>query len=87
MLLAETGYDVSHVPYLVDWSLKPPSKLLDDEFMLQYFREKAMLTQTLFRLTLFKIRKVLRDNISEQATQLPLPKSIIAAVQLKDELT
>lgn len=87
MVIAEAGYDVSHVPYLVDWSMKPPDPLLENEVMLQYFRERAMLVQGLFKLTVLVIRRAIHDNISQQAPSLPLPKPLISAVQLKDELT
>lgn len=87
ILLSDTGYDVSHVPYLVDWSLPLPDTLLGNDVMLQFFREKAMVVDSLFKISVLTIRRALKDSIAERAQELPLPKSIIAAVQFKDDLT
>lgn len=86
-LLVEVGYDLSRVEYLRDWSTTPPDTLIENQYMLEYFRQGAMLVQSLFRLALLKIRECLDRNIPENAQLLPLPKTMIKAVLLEDELT
>ncbi|XP_060600232.1 serine/threonine-protein phosphatase 6 regulatory ankyrin repeat subunit C-like isoform X2 [Ruditapes philippinarum] len=87
MLLVEIGYDLSRVDYLTDWSICPPDTLVGNQSMLEYFRQGAMLVQSLFRLAIFAIRDTLSGHTTEKATLLPLPKQLIKAVQLEDELT
>lgn len=87
MFLVEIGYDLSRVDYLTDWSLVPPDTLMENQSMLEYFRQGALLVQSLFRLAIFAIRDKLPGNIPGSAAMLPLPKRLIQAVQLQDELT
>lgn len=87
ILLVEIGYDLSRVDFLTDWSLAPPDSLNENQTMLQYFRQGAMLVQSLFRLSVFAVRSKLPGNIPASAELLPLPKSLIQAVQLQDELS
>ncbi|XP_045200251.2 ankyrin repeat and SOCS box protein 13-like [Mercenaria mercenaria] len=87
MLLVEIGYDLTRVDYLTDWSMCPPDSLIANQAMLEYFRQGARLVQSLFRLSIFTIRNTFTENIPEKAALLPLPKQLIKAVQLEDELT
>jgi len=86
-ILADVGYDLSRVRYLVDWSETPPSSFSGNEIWLQYFRKRATTVQTMFRISLLTIRNFLSGHITDSATQLPLPKLLISAVQMVDTLT
>ena len=85
IFLVEMGYDLSRVDYLTDWSISPPESLIANQSMLEYFRQGAMLVQSLFRLAIFAIRNTLTGHTTEKATLLPLPKQLIKAVQLDDD--
>ncbi|XP_052782656.1 putative ankyrin repeat protein RF_0381 [Mya arenaria] len=87
ILLADVGYDLSCVSYLVDWSITPTSSLLHNQVMCEYFRQRATTVQSLFRWTLLKIRSCITGHLIDRATELPLPRSLISAVQLEDILT
>lgn len=87
VLLADSGYDVTRVKYLTDWSQTPPSSLNSQPVMLDYFRQRACSVQSLFLLTVFAIRKSVPGNITESARDLPLPKSLIGAILLENVLT
>ncbi|KAH3815970.1 hypothetical protein DPMN_144509 [Dreissena polymorpha] len=87
ILLADSGYSVTRVKYLTDWSQEPPSSFNSEPVILDYFRQRACSVQSLFILTLFTIRKSLTGNITESAQDLPLPKSLICAIQLDNVFT
>lgn len=86
-LLADCGYNISSVDYLVNWEMDPPTILKARQDVLEYLRRNAMVPPTLFRCTLLCIRKVLDSNISGKAKLLPLPKVLIESIQLKDIFT
>ncbi|XP_052217087.1 ankyrin-1-like [Dreissena polymorpha] len=87
ILLADSGYNVTRVKYFTDWSQAPPSSFNSEPVMLDYFRQRACSVQSLFILTMFAIRKSMPGNITESARDLPLPKSLIGAIQLENVLT
>ena len=87
ILLAEVGYNMSRVSYLVDWSQSPPVPLLDNPIMLDFFRHGAMTVHSLYRLGLYAIRRTFSGHISNCAELLPLPKLLIENVKIKYELT
>lgn len=87
ILLADVGYDLSRVQYLADWSKTPPDTLQRNPTMLAYFRQRATAVQRLFQLTVLAIRNTLSGHISENAACLPLPKSLISAVQICETIS
>ena len=87
MLFVEAGYNISRVPYLVDWSRSPPDSLIDNQVMLEYFRQSAQCVQTLFNQTVDSVRGCLSCDITTKASKLPLPKSLIRAIKISPDVT
>ena len=87
MVIAEAGYDMSRVDYLVDWSKTPTDSLVRDPGMLQFFRQQAVMVASLSRLAILAIRNRLTGHIPGKATALPLPKLLVRAVSMNNELT
>ena len=87
ILLMEVGYDLSRVSYLVDWSKTAPEVLRNNPTMLDFFRQNAVSVKRLYQLAVFRIRETLSGNIDASASTLPLPKLLIQAVDMTNELT
>lgn len=87
ILLAEAGYNMSRVRYLVDWSSTPPDSLIDNQIMLEFFRQSAQCVKTLFHITVGSIRNCLSSDITRKSAMLPLPKSLISAIGISQDVT
>ena len=82
MVLAEAGYNLSRVKYLMDWTLTPPLSLIDNQIMLEFFRQRAHCVKTLFDISVDEVRKSLSRDISRRSEVLPLPKSLLSAIAI-----
>ena len=87
MLIVEAGYNLSRVDYLIDWSATPPDTLIDNQIMLDYFRQCAQCVQTLFTQAVNSTRECLSRDINTKAKSLPLPRSLISVIQITSDIT
>lgn len=83
LLLVHVGYDVSKIKYLSDYSHDIPGCLEDRPDILQQLRQYVQEPRSLFDATVLCVRQALRDDFSQRADNLPLPKLIIEDIKLK----
>ncbi|KAK3604454.1 hypothetical protein CHS0354_015628 [Potamilus streckersoni] len=87
MLLVEWGYFPNRIEYLRENTASGiPKTLLNEPEILAWLQVNARNPPSLVRSAIFKIRKILRNEICRKAENLPLPRKLIDAVQLKDWL-
>ena len=82
IVLAEAGYNMSRVPYLMDWTLTPPITLIDNQIMLEFFRQSAQCVKTLFNISVAEVRKCVARDITRKLELLPLPKPLLSAIAI-----
>ena len=82
IVLAEAGYNLSRVSYLIDWTLTPPTTLIDNQIMLEFFRQSAQCVKSLFNISVEEVRKCLSRDINRKLELLPLPKPLLSAIAI-----